>query len=361
MAREERFDRALHTLEVLVLIADNDRLLADANNMKSRILMKLNRYEEAASGYGSVMDTFSPIQRELSRVARSDERLDEYFEWLIERNVSGFDTQRPMTEKAAKFVEKSETIRPVASVFDQLGEEESTLAEASLVARELETALSGDKRYDLIPRLAEKWGRVSGAENDLIRLRSLLLEIEHELAVEHGGLSAAESKTIRVERQRAEASFQIEAPAGPVDYKKEEELERVFRAVERESFLSRQLLERARRQLNSVEVWLADPTQTGLEPGGIGERKARMRLDEERKTLAEYNEMLIQLANDIELASVEVGVVDLERARVGGLKTKVIQLQEKEREYLRGYLKSAEKREPLMVQELRKLRRTIPG
>ena len=360
MAREERFERALHTLEVLVLIADNDRLLADANNMKSRILMKLNRYEEAASGYGAVMDNFSPIQRELSRVARSDERLDDYFEWLIERNVSGFDTQRPMTEKAAKFVEKSTTIRPVASVFDQLGEEESTLAEAALVARELETALGGEQRYDLIPRLAEKWGRVSGAENDLIRLRSNLLELEHDLAVEHGGLARAKSNELRLERQKAEVSFQIEAPSGPVDYKKrEEELERIFRAVERESFLSRQLLERARRQLNSVEVWLADPKQTGLDPGGIGERKARMRLDEERKTLAGYNDELIQLANDIELASVEVGVVDLERARVGGLKTKVIRLQEKEREYLRSFLTAAEGKKPLLVQELRKLRRTI--
>lgn len=361
MLEEERYDQALHTLDVLILIAKEGRILADANVMKSRLLMQLKRYEEASKGYTAVLDDFSPIQRELERMARSDQRLDEYFEWLIDRNVSGFDIQRPMTERASHFVERSVTIRPVASVFDQLGVEESTIDEAEVVARELEAALTGNKRYDLVPVLAERWGRLGRAENKLIAMRSHLLDVEQGLVLQGAKESVAQESRDRANRRHVlELKFEADAPNGTVDYvAREKALERKFRSIERESFLARQLLEGARKQLNAVEVWLNDSNQTGLEPGGFGERKARMLLEDERKRLAVLHEELIETSKDIDLQSIQIGIVDMDDNAVGGLKAELLRLQDEERAWSRPHLKSAESRSPLLVQKIRKIRRKV--
>ena len=359
----DNISQALQTLEILLLIVKDKRLAAESNVLRARLMVEEQRHEEAVFSYKDVISEYGPIQRELERLARSNEKLGKYFDWLLHRQNTDYDINRPLSERAAAFIEADSSLSGMVSVFDTIGQERRDILFSRKLVDQIRSALKGAQKMDVFPQLQDGWARLMGAENQLIFNTASLLEAENQLLMEVlSGKDLARAEGLAATRHSLERRFRKEVPNSVAEYKEREHFaNNEFEDVEREAFVVRQLMDRAREQLQAFEQWVTENVSLfqGEEGATEVETKIRKEIEVERKRLLKLYDELVVLQEDIESAQALMGMSDVLAQAEANIKNKILAAFKEEHAAYVKLRKSLGPQEKTVASDLARLRRRV--
>jgi tetratricopeptide (TPR) repeat protein len=299
--KREKYDRALQTVDVLLLVVKDEQVSVEAHVLRGRLAVSMGDYDNAVESYSRIVDRFAPIRNELDRFMREPGNIDKYFVWLLERRKGVSALQQPMSEKTIAWVESTEAMQRVTGVFDTLSEESSSVADTLEVADELDRAIGGANRVELFPDLQNGWVAAIMIENQYLALSSHILE--HQYSVIRGRAQAgqrAEIDTAAVWRRKLELQFgDLPMTAGEYKTKKLRVDER-YLDLQRKSFLVEQTMKELKRQLLAVEQYVNELQYS----------------DDASKRMSDDREKDIRVAINDEKGKLEALYADLDAVRI---------------------------------------------
>ncbi len=330
---------ALHILEVLLLVAKSDVLVADAHITRGRLLSQMEREDDALGDYKEVIQRFTPIKRELERLGRSDVRLERYFDWLLRRRAKEYDMARPLTERAADYLENTDEMKGIVTLFDDIGSERHSLETSQEIIEQLQAALKGARRVEIFPRLRDAWSRLLESDNRFAEVSDSLLRLERRLY--KGKLSGAARKEFEAlgrQREKLHERFLSEVPRTAADFKaRRTGAKERLAGLEKGAFIALQLLDRSRDELEAIEQWLAERGERER-PGTVDpaqEREVRKLIESERKSLMLLQDELVSLQNEIALNRAASGDSGLGNAHENELRHRLLETHRQEAQFLR--------------------------
>lgn len=214
----KKADKALETLDVLLLTVSDDNVAVQAAVLRGRINMLNKSYDAADASYQDVVDRYSAITGELTRFASSDKNLEQFFTWLLNRGSDEYSVVRPVSDRVARYIENDEDIQRVVALFDEMSAERAEVKEASRLAATIEAALKESSRLDMFPELKDGWMRVVENQNRSVDTGRRIVELLRTYAEPR--MTAEErirADALRAERKRLEEAF-AKVPATKGDY-----------------------------------------------------------------------------------------------------------------------------------------------
>ena len=334
----ERYDKALQTIDVLLLTVTDPRLDVEAHVLQGRLNINMQDYEAATASYEAIVERFAPIRNELERFIHSPENIQRYFDWLLDRRSDGAKLTAPLTERTAAWVESTQEMGRVAGVFDLLAAERSEVRATDELARDLDQIVGSKNRVELFPELRDGWTRALAAENQLLALSTEMLDAQHTetrrtVALAGERLDALEEMVLW--RHRLEERLR-DMPMSYSQYKtRKARVDERFIDLRRKSFLVGQNLKEVERQLLAVERYVNDLQFSDNAQKMTPEREQLMRteiLAEKERMQSLLGEMK-QLQKAIDLEAARVGTGDAVTEGEGDLKSALIQAHKREGMY----------------------------
>ena len=253
----EKFEKALNTLEVLLLTVEDDHLKTQANILRGRLNIQLDQTDMAVETYEEIVEQFSPIKDEFNRFAKRHTNLAEYFRWLLRRHADAFQVGAVLSERASKWLENDDQLGEVVGLFDDMSYQRKDVREAEQILRDLEKALKSGNRVEIFPNLKLAWTRIIVTENELLKLSQRILDASGSLAQRQ--MSPAEKARLveLLQRRRALEKKFAEAPKTAHQFQqRKQSVSRRYSALKKESYALRKSLEQARDELKAMEKWL---------------------------------------------------------------------------------------------------------
>ncbi|MGM0574826.1 MAG: tetratricopeptide repeat protein [Myxococcota bacterium] len=308
--KAEQYDKALGTLDALLLTVKDPELDVEAHTLRGRLNIFLNDYESAVESFDEIVARFAPIRNELERFTRNPDNVHRYFEWLLERQVEEAALNAPLTDRTAEWVESVGDMKQVVEVFDEMSTQRNEIRTTHELAEDLERIVTSRNRVELFPDLKEGWTRAVVLENQLLFLSSQMLDHQNRhLKPNLDASEKAELSELVNWRQRLERRFaRLPMTFGQYQERKARVDER-FLDLKRKAFLVRQRLKAVRRQLLALERYVDDRQYAEK-----GEKFSEEREDEIRALLAEEKTRLEELYDD--LAGLE-RELEVEARRIG--------------------------------------------
>lgn len=194
--REARFDDAITNLEVLSLIAQNSRLVAEARLLSAEMRRRDGDFDAALHTFESVSDDFGLIRAQLREIRDENHSVSQRFD-ATESILTGsvlaafqVDHWFPKDELARRGLE-------IIRESDEIGR---WVAFNQDLAKEIEEALRSGFAYDRAPDLRELRGRVVDAQRRSAQWRASVLDAQR---VQSGSALSSE----RVATEQAAAAF----------------------------------------------------------------------------------------------------------------------------------------------------------
>lgn len=310
----EQYDRALLTVDVLLLTVQDEQINVDAHVLRGRLNVMMNDYDEAMDSYSAIVDRFAPVRNELVRFTRDPADIQRYFQWLLERREGQAALKAPLSVRTSKWVESTEDIGRVASVFDRISGESSDIAEAAGIGHDLEKLLSSRNRVELFPNLRDGWTRALALQNRLVLMSSQVLDAEAALVM---GKLSREDATELAELIAYRRSLDEKVKTLPQTFEAYDRRQAVmnqrFADLARKQFMVEQNLAEVQRQLLAIERYLDDKQFSDAPRDKLpAEREAGIRADieSEKKELTGLFEQLKALKRTIDLEARSVGTGD---------------------------------------------------
>ena len=360
----DRYEQALHTLDVLLLTVQDDQLAVDASILRARIQLEVDGADDAAEAYKEVVDRFTPIKNELESFSRSDTNLAKYFQWLLDRRADRYVASPPLSERAAKFVENVEAMEPVIRLFDDMAVEKADVAESFDVASSLEAALSASNRVEIFPSLENGWVRIMESENRLILLNRELLETENAFYLEHArGEDRSLAQQFAANRRALEERFLRSVPRTVADYRARSHRVNVrFEQLKKDAFLVEQTVKRVRDQLDAMDKILTDAKYSmAVAPAGAADKALIGELEAEKARLHGLYDELEAVQREIEVESTRIGAGDFVAEGETNIKNEILAAQKREHELYRRLAGSLPGPERGMADQMAGLRLQIRG
>ncbi|MBI3178470.1 MAG: tetratricopeptide repeat protein, partial [Deltaproteobacteria bacterium] len=94
---QEKFDKALQTVEVLLLTVSDEAVDIEAHVLRGQLNVVIGDYEEALASYQTIVDRYAPIRNELSKFVKNPGDVQRYFTWLLERRTGSAGLQSPLS------------------------------------------------------------------------------------------------------------------------------------------------------------------------------------------------------------------------------------------------------------------------
>lgn len=336
-ANADLFTDARDTLDVLLLVAEDRRLLAEAGILRGQMLVSEGKLDEALDAFDTVAEEFGPLRSELEDVVSSRRRVDEFFSWLLQRRDPTYSMPAPVSKSAQAFLEAEGGLEGVAAVLDTLGKERRDLEEVVAVIDQINGALSNQRGVDLFPKLQAAWVEAMEVENSLILANRNLLDVEralHRIAGQGvpGDLARATDR-----RRGLEIAFLREVPQSAAEYQERAQaVQSRLDDLRRGALILRQLWKKTAGELSATERWLSEAKLgKGVEPEL--ERRAEQELAAERMLLDEINRQVKALERAIEVESARSGVAEVAEGELGNLKNRILAAQMDEHELLARY------------------------
>ncbi|MFO0750264.1 MAG: tetratricopeptide repeat protein [Myxococcota bacterium] len=327
---QEKYDKALQTVEVLLLTVSDPQVDIDAHVLRGQLNVMLNDYDEALASYQTIVDRFAPIRNELARFTKNPDDVQKYFKWLLARKGELGALQSPLSVETVKWLESTADFSRVAGVFDRIAGEREDIKTAHAIGVELEQILSAKNRVEMFPDLRDGWSQALVLENRLVLLAGEMLDqqsasVEGRLA----GGDVQEHKELVEYRRHLEEQASALPKTFEAYEKRQADVSIRYRELERKNFFVEQGLADVQRQLIAVEKFLnqkqyADtPQNEKLSP----ERETGLRTDieAEKAELQGMYDELTGLKREIQLALKSVGTGDEASQGEQGLKAQLLQ------------------------------------
>jgi tetratricopeptide (TPR) repeat protein len=333
---QEQFDKAIQTVDVLLLNAVDPDVEVEANVLRGQLHLMRKEYDEALGSYQSIIDRFAPIRNELQRFAKSPDDVRVYFDWLTRRHEATAELKSPLTLRTLLWLERANDLGRVAEVFDGLAVERQEIKEADQIAGELERLLSDQGRVEVFPDLKEGWARLQVTENQLILLLIEMLDLQKAESLPSllPG-ERAEFDEIHGERVRLSASgLQLPSSFEAFNRRQEVALQR-FRELAQRHFLVEKGMAELQRQLLAIEKALNDRQFSDSSERFTAEQEQVLRTEigREKEALQGLHDELAALSREIELETRRLGAGDDASNVEQNLKSELIFAIEREADF----------------------------
>ena len=312
--KAEQYDKALATIDTLLLIVRDPALDVEAHSLRGRLNIYLNDYDRAVESFEKIVGRFAPIRNELLAFAEDDANIGRYFEWLLERRASNDTLSAPLTERTADWIESGGDMLRVAEVFDSLSDQRKQIRMTQEIAQELEQIVQAQNRVELFPTLKDGWTRALVLQNQLVMLASSILDTQGQLALPTtSGETTDELQELITWRQRLEGTFK----SMPMTFEQfEERKKRVderFLDLKRQAFLVQQRLKEIRRQVLALEGYVNEKQYSGEDRKFSNDEERDLRDDivQEKGNLKSLFADVDDLDKELQMASNEVGTGDV--------------------------------------------------
>jgi tetratricopeptide (TPR) repeat protein len=322
----ERIADAKHALDIVLLVAKDRRLVAQAAILRGSVLERQGEIDSALESYDAASTSLVSIERELAELAKSEESLDAYFNWVIQSSGTQDKLPSPLSPAAEGFVSERGAMSGFRQLLGDVGAQERDLAEIEGALEQLEAALDAQAMVDLFPKLQSSWVQAVELENGTILLERALLDLEHAVhALSDGGTAPAALREAASARRAVESQFLREVPQTAAAYQsRAKELDQALDELRKKAFVAKQAWKDAAEQLEYLENWMAN---SGEAPAGEGAQNGRAELAVERMLLDQILSELAGIERAIEVESARSGVAQVARHSQANLKNRVFELQ----------------------------------
>ncbi len=334
--KQEQYDKALLTVDILLLTVQDEQINVDAHVLRGRLSVLMSEYEEAMDSYTAILNRFAPIRNELTRFTRDPDDIQRYFQWLLERQSGEARLHAPLSQRTSKWIESTEDIARVATVFDRISGETRDIDQASDIGKELEKLLSSNNRVELFPNLRDGWTRALVLQNRLLLLSSAILDAE---AASLAGKVDASDASEMAELVAWRRNLEERANALPTTFEaygaRKARVNERFLDLERKHFIVEQSLADVKRQLLALERYLNDKqfADGGDKLTDAHERSVRDDLQEEKSSLQGLFDELTDLKKVIDVEARRVGIGDAANQGEANLKETLIAAHKREGEF----------------------------
>ena len=307
-----KFDRALRTLDTLILVVEDDDLRIQANILRGRLSIFLKRFDEADDAYQNVVEQFTPLKNELLAFMATRENVANFFKWLMAaRNES---QPRPLSERALLWMQADEKMTQMLSVFTDIREQKREVDEFERLIVRLRARLNSDSAIETYPNLSEAWYAVAEVENRLIFANSGVLNASRSLAKPTlGAEDKARLTSLWNTREALEKNF-FSVPQTARDYAaRRTAVARAFDTLDAELTIVEQALQEEIRDADIMYQWaVRDSTGPDGKPKTVSdlERQRMQGIDGERKRLADLSVAVREARESLEVQRVVAGAGD---------------------------------------------------
>lgn len=329
--KQAQYEKALRKLEVQ-LISQPDVLKGpDARLLQGKLLMMLERYEDASLAFQEVKFEFGPLQSEMKAVVDENHGdLETYFNRLIGKNIASFDLGSFLPTRAAEFAGPDvEADRALVLVGD-LAAQKRDLLDAKKTIDRLNAALDAPNRIEIFPKLHEGWLRA--------------LELEYRVAVARGSLneaagesvrSAPEYGTLRKARMAMAKRF-AEVPRTVTELQaRDQRVDDAMQEVDQNAFKLDLEIRGLEAQLLAIDKYVQDTRSTY---GGESLNRAVLaQVERELSSATALRDELIRLKKQIEAERVQVGVNDYASREDSRIKARYLAAVEAEARWLQTH------------------------
>lgn len=307
-----KFDRALRTLDTLILVVEDDDLRIQANTLRGRLSIYLKRFDEADDAYESVVQQFTPLKNELLAFMEERKNVTSFFAWLMTAEQES--SPRPLSVRAIQWMAADQKMTELLSVFTDIRGQKREVDEFERLIFQLRARLDSDSAIETFPNLAEAWYAVIEVENRLLRARGTLLDAERKLL--KPSLAAADRDRLEPlwqERERLEQRF-AKMPVVAADYtSRRSSVSRTFDRYDAELTILEQTLQEQIRDADIMYEWaVRDSTgPDGRRRGTNAQENQRLEtLSAERDRLASLSPRIRAAREGLEVSRVVAGAGD---------------------------------------------------
>ncbi len=313
---QDKYDKALQTVEVLLLTVDNDQHEIDAHVLRGQLNVMLQHYDDALMSYRTIVDRFAPVRNELAEFSKKPEAVQRYFRWLLERRskTGGLGVLgSPLSEKSVSWLESNSDLSRVVSVFDRIAAERKDIDEAREAGDELGRMLEAKNRVEMFPELRQGWTQALILENQLMVVATRVLDRQHELVRDRldpkskGELAELVAWRRRLESETARLPTSFEAYEA-----RQDQVMRRYRELERKHFFVQEGIDEVQRQLLGVERFLNNKqyAEEGKKLSPAQEASLRADIEAEKAELTAMYDELQALKREILFETMAVGTGD---------------------------------------------------
>lgn len=331
--KREQYERALQTIDILLLIAKDEKLSLDAHVQRGKLSSDMGDFDEAVKSYNKILNRFAPIRNELNRFAKRRGNIDRFFSWLLERTSDSGTMNAPLTERTVAYLETTPAMKRVVRVFSSMGADREELREANKIALDLGRVLLSSNRVELFPHLKEGWTKALALQNQLLGLSSGILDYEYGVASAgiHGKQRDEMDQLIRWRRTLEERFSRL--PTSFEEYEnRQAHVDARYVNLQRKGFLVEQTVKLLKRQLIAIEkhVNAQQFAESGKKLTGKREQTIRVEIQKEKSRLGALFKDLLALRDEIKAESDRIGTGDAVGAGERNLKAKLLNAHKRE-------------------------------
>jgi tetratricopeptide (TPR) repeat protein len=198
--RKADYQRAKNATEVLLLVAEDSVLAPEARILQGTLLLKLQRYEEAAETYNSVINAYAPVRDEIDALLAVKKDPVAYFDDLLARNSKNLDVTSLLPPVALKWATTRREVAEAVDIINALEAGRHGVEDGQQIANRILKALD-ERGLETFPVMQEGYTRADAVETAITRAEESLTRIEGYLV---GTYLSPEQKAL-LEKARNEA------------------------------------------------------------------------------------------------------------------------------------------------------------
>ena len=325
MIREERYEDAVNNLEVLSIISDNTRFVAEARLLMGDMRRRADQLDQALVDFTAVSDDYDLMREQLIRIAQEPGSAAQRFSATEQIDTGGVIAPFRMSD----WVVEDEEVAVSLQIVREADAVNDLLRRNSLLADEIREALGSQARYERVPEAQAYRNQLLLLLAESVDLRIRTVNAVRDVVVP--GLSAEQQAAYRevaARRQQAEREFRS-APrtvdglqGGSASVRSE--LETTILGYYRAELEIEQQLE----DLRNTEAMVRQQTRSGLQPSAEASD-----LSAERARLQTQLEETREVRLGLERERTRLGVGEM-RARTERRAQAVIELLAEEHGFL---------------------------
>jgi tetratricopeptide (TPR) repeat protein len=327
------YDKALGTLDTLVLVVKDENLSIQANILRGRLNIFLQHFDDAEDSYTSVVDLFTPLKNELLSFLADRKNVSLLFRWLMTSGDAQASLRAPLSDRALAWMGADDQMRELLGVFQDVRTQKAEVDEFRRIIAQMRARLESSSSIQVFPNLAEGLYAVMEQENRLLRVGSGLLEAQRAyFEPQLDPQARAELKALRDKRLQVEKQFEA-VPFTAVAYgQRYTEAAVEMDRLDAEVFVAETRLKEYLKELASFERWIAENSTDAAGRLDMTPEAARVQaaVDQEQALQGQLMDRIRDMKNRVEVLRVTTGAGDATMTSESDLKAALKHAQEAE-------------------------------
>ena len=177
LVAQGNYRSALRNLDILMISDPDPRFVPEAQALMADMAMRLGEYDEARSWFGELVETFSPVRRELRDFIDEYDELDEFFVGLVRQELEGLQPDF-LPDEVTEWVEDDDLMVTSRQLIADGTITQEDIDETYEAIEEIEATLEMGSAIEVFPTLSEGWIQGMELEARLVDLEEQLLDWE---------------------------------------------------------------------------------------------------------------------------------------------------------------------------------------